>query len=206
MSERENAKLKRTRLAPHERRMQLLDAARRFIEANGLASLTMDEIAKDAGVSIPLIYKYFDTRMQLLHELLIREFNRHERDILDRVAPTRTYRDIVEVFVRVNFEQAERSSIIEILRSQPDISATLEQSTNIDLQRIDRLLVKGAMREFKISSKLAAQIVATSSGASQAAARHRILYGGNKNKMIKETVDYIFSGIETLVSQSKQQR
>ena len=31
----------------------------------------MDRLATEAGVSNPLIYKYFDTRLQLLQELLI---------------------------------------------------------------------------------------------------------------------------------------
>ena len=50
---------KRTRLAPHHRRMQLLDCARSLIVDRGLSSFTMDALAKEAQVSHPLIYKYF---------------------------------------------------------------------------------------------------------------------------------------------------
>lgn len=191
---------RRRRLSPHDRRMQILDAARIIIENNGLASITMDEVAREAGVSIPLIYKYFDTRMQLLRELLIREYNKYDRYVWDRLGSSRSYREIVEICVRVNFEQAERASIVEILRSQPDIRSAIENTEQVDLLKTDRFLVKGMMREFNLTAERAAQLVATGSGASKAAAQHRQLYGGNKNRMIKETVDFIFSGAAAAIS------
>lgn len=200
MTEKVASKPKRTRLAPHERRMQILDAARNIIEANGLASLTMDEVANAANVSLPLIYKYFDTRMQLLHELLIREYNRYDRGVWDRLGSANDYREIIEIFVRVNFEQAERANIVEILRSQPDIRAAIENTEQVDLLKTDRFLVKGMMSHFKLPVEKAAQLVATGAGASQAAARHRQRYGGNKNKMIRQTVAYIFAGAEAALA------
>ena len=64
----------RRRLAPEERRNHLLDCARQIVLDQGLSTLTMERLASEAGVSNPLIYKYFDTRLQLLQELLIREY------------------------------------------------------------------------------------------------------------------------------------
>lgn len=199
MLEDQKAKPKRKRMQPHERRMHLLDAARRIIELNGLASLTMDEVANEANVSLPLIYKYFDTRMQLLHELLIREYNRFDRDRWERLGGVKTFRQQVEIFIRVNFEEAERANTVDILRSQPDIRKAIENTEQVDLGKIDRFLVKGMMREFGLLPEKAAQFVATASGASKAAAQYRRRYGGNKNKMIKETLEFIFSGVEAVI-------
>ena len=56
----------RRRLSPENRRNQLLDCARQVILEHGLSTLTMERLATQAGVSLPLIYKYFDTRLQLL--------------------------------------------------------------------------------------------------------------------------------------------
>ena len=200
MSSATATKAKRTRLAPHERRMQLLDAAHNIIEANGLASLTIEEVAREANVSIPLIYKYFDTRIVLMQELLIREYNRFDREIWDRLGSAKTYREIVEIFVRVNFEQAERANIVDVLRSQADIRAAIENTEKVDLRKTDKFLVEGMMREFHLSAEKAAQVVATGSGASKSAAQYRKRYGGNKNKMIKETVEFIFAGIAGVMS------
>ena len=57
---------KRTRLSPEGRRNQLLDSARDLLLQEGFSGFTMDALASEAGVSNPLIYKYFDTRLELL--------------------------------------------------------------------------------------------------------------------------------------------
>jgi len=44
--------------------------------SRGFSSLTIEAVAKEADVSNPLIYKYFDTRLALLRELLGRELIR----------------------------------------------------------------------------------------------------------------------------------
>ena len=54
---------KRTRLSPEGRRNQLLDSARDLLLKEGFSGFTMDALASEAGVSNPLIYKYFDTRL-----------------------------------------------------------------------------------------------------------------------------------------------
>ena len=56
----------RRRLSPEDRRNQLLDCARQIILDHGLSTLTMERLATEAGVSNPLIYKYFDTRLHML--------------------------------------------------------------------------------------------------------------------------------------------
>ena len=61
----------RRRLSPEDRRNQILDCARQVILEHGLSTLTMERLAKQAEVSLPLIYKYFDTRLQLLQALLL---------------------------------------------------------------------------------------------------------------------------------------
>ena len=52
---------KRIRLSPEGRRNQLLDSARDLIQDQGFSGFTMEALATAAGVSNPLVYKYFDT-------------------------------------------------------------------------------------------------------------------------------------------------
>lgn len=52
-----------------------MDAASRLIEQRDSASFTLDEVAAEAGVSRPLIHRYFATRDLLLQALLEREFD-----------------------------------------------------------------------------------------------------------------------------------
>ena len=76
---------KRSRLSPEKRRTQLLDSAKTLILAKGLSSFTMESLAREAGVSHPLICKYFDTRLSLLHALLERESSHFNRELREQV-------------------------------------------------------------------------------------------------------------------------
>jgi len=51
----------RTRLAPDIRRASILDAATRLILRDGTAGLTMEDIAREAGVARGTLYLYFDS-------------------------------------------------------------------------------------------------------------------------------------------------
>ena len=76
---------KRTRLSPEDRRQQLLDSAREIVQDQGLSSLTMEALARHAGVSNPLVYKYFDARLSLLQELLAREHERFTTNVREKL-------------------------------------------------------------------------------------------------------------------------
>lgn len=47
------------RLAPEERREQLLEACRRAVLDKGFSGLTMDAVAREAGISRPVVYDQF---------------------------------------------------------------------------------------------------------------------------------------------------
>lgn len=61
-------------MAPEERRSQILDVAASLILETGHSSITLEQVAKAAEISKPLIYKYFPRRDDLIHALLDREF------------------------------------------------------------------------------------------------------------------------------------
>lgn len=59
-----------TRLAPDERRAQILAAARRLFSERGFAAVSTAEIAAEAGVARGLINHYFGTKRDLYVEVL----------------------------------------------------------------------------------------------------------------------------------------
>ncbi len=65
----------RRRLAPADRKTQLLDAAARLIVEQGFLPLNMERLAEAAGVSKALVYSYFATPHQLFNDLLDREMS-----------------------------------------------------------------------------------------------------------------------------------
>src|SRR6516164_9436615 len=59
-----------SRLPRHERRRQLLDAAREVFVSQGYHAAAMDEIAERAGVSKPVLYQHFPGKLELYLALL----------------------------------------------------------------------------------------------------------------------------------------
>src|SRR6202048_4314792 len=66
-------------------RERILAAAERCIERHGIRKTTMDDIAREVGLSRPSVYRYFADRDDLLIELIAR----HARALLDRARTPR---------------------------------------------------------------------------------------------------------------------
>ncbi len=64
------------RLPPAERREQLLDAALAVLDNRGYGGVSMEAIARAAGVTKPVVYDLFGNRGELLTALLVREEER----------------------------------------------------------------------------------------------------------------------------------
>jgi len=58
-----------SRLSWDERRDQLLDTAAAIVRSEGADALTLARVAADAGVTKPIAYKHFETRVGLLKAL-----------------------------------------------------------------------------------------------------------------------------------------
>lgn len=74
------------RMAPSERREQVLDAALRVIVEQGYEGVSIEAIARGAGVTRPVIYDHFPNLGTLLKALILRE-ERFALDELDQVIP-----------------------------------------------------------------------------------------------------------------------
>src|SRR6202020_2465981 len=70
------------RMAPAQRREQLLDAALQVVLEQGYAGVTIEAIARTAGVTRPVIYDHFSNLDALIHALI----ERKERYALSQLA------------------------------------------------------------------------------------------------------------------------
>lgn len=73
----------RTRLAPEDRRAQLLDLGVQLLATRTLDELSIDVLAEEAGISRGLLYHYFGTK-QGFHEAVVR---RAADDLVAQTAP-----------------------------------------------------------------------------------------------------------------------
>ncbi|MAD93745.1 MAG: TetR/AcrR family transcriptional regulator [Pseudomonadales bacterium] len=186
----------RRRLAPEERRNHLLDCARQIVLDQGLSTLTMERLASEAGVSNPLIYKYFDTRLQLLQELLIREYKAFQQSFTESEPRVGSYRDVLRGYVDINFRQFAGGDVLGILLGQADVSQVLKDR---ERARHAPFLINELAHEFNIAKSLAEKILVLSSGASLAAAEHYSRVGGDREAQIDQTVAFIFGGIQQIL-------
>src|SRR5437660_11194204 len=74
------------RMAPERRREQVLDAALRVILELGYSGVSIEAIARAAGVTRPVIYDHFANLGQLLQALIERE-ERYALTQLEQVLP-----------------------------------------------------------------------------------------------------------------------
>jgi AcrR family transcriptional regulator len=74
------------RMPPAERREQLIDAALAVILEQGYSGVSIEAIAREAGVTRPVVYDHFPNLGRLLHALVERE-ERISLEQLEQVVP-----------------------------------------------------------------------------------------------------------------------
>ncbi len=179
--------------------MQLLDSAATFIQEHGLSGFTMEALANEAGVSNPLIYKYFDTRLDLLQELLSREYARYTREMREKLDNANNFEEIVTIFVTANYEEGRKGSILHILRNQPDIKVAIEKEESKQRVQTGKFLNEKLSESYPVTQLQAEQILVMGSGASQAAGARFGSSRKNKEALIADTVRFILAGFDHLI-------
>lgn len=106
-----------TASGPEQRRQQILNAAVACFARKGFHQTTMADIAREAGVSDGLAYRYFSGKEEII-ETVVREWNASAADRLLHSADedVEDFSALVDLLV---------SSSIHRLEQQPDIAATL---------------------------------------------------------------------------------
>jgi AcrR family transcriptional regulator len=126
-----------TRPANLERRELLLAVARRVFAERGFAATTMDDVARAAGFTKPILYQYFESKNDLYHEIVAQTAARLLEQLSQAVRTTKNPRARIEIAFRVYFE---------MVVSDPDAFRILfihahEGETAAELRNLERGLV-----------------------------------------------------------------
>ncbi len=191
---------KRTRLTPEARADNLLDAAAALICRNGLATFTMEGLAAEASVSVPLVYNYFSSRVLLLQALLKREYSRFGKRTGVAAVNAQTFRDIVRVSVRSNFEHNAPGTVLPMLITQPEIACVIQDEFKQNSKIAANFLIERTAKHYQLDTDSARLIVQLSRGAAWAAAEWSGKQTKDQDEMIEMTVDYVIAGIEQLTT------
>jgi AcrR family transcriptional regulator len=155
------------RLPPGQRREQLIDAALSVIVRHGYSGVSIEAVARAAGVTRPVIYDHFPNLGRLLRALIERE-EKFALDQLDRVVPEDADgREPVEVVAggvrrfldAVASRPATWRIILLPLEGTPAIVREhVEHNRALILERIERL-VRRATLPAELDPELAARAI-----------------------------------------------
>ncbi len=111
----------RRRLTAARRRRQLIDVALATFATKGFASTTMDDIARAAGVTKPLLYQHFDSKRALYLELIDDVASRLKEALAEAAtSSTGSPRSVVEASFEAYFRFAiENQSAVHMLFDAP---------------------------------------------------------------------------------------
>jgi AcrR family transcriptional regulator len=155
----------------------------------------METLAKAAGVSNPLVYKYFDSRQEIFKELLLRELEDFRLKIRAKVANTHSFEELVRVFVEVNFEQSESGNVRDVLLSQADLREAVAKTIQRNHKEIGRTLIESVIEENRtMTLEQAEHLLYMGSAASIAAAEKVNRSGRSRQRLIDNTVSFILGG------------
>lgn len=135
------------RMSPEARRQAIVNAAVDLILHSGHTACSLEQVAEHAGISRPLIYKYFSRREVLLEAILEQEFEalrgRGLDSFGDKVPIERVIRSTVEQALRYYHE---RGPILRLLSSDPAVAQltrignrrSRSSTTNFFIDRLQR--------------------------------------------------------------------
>ncbi|MEM7017035.1 MAG: helix-turn-helix domain-containing protein [Pseudomonadota bacterium] len=146
----------RKRLTPEERTHEILDAAMRIVIRDGVGKMTMEIVAKEAGVSKGLIYAYFPNLTALLQQVYVRENQQLHRQHLSSLKHPHTFESMVKITASINrASQDDRRLLIKRLASEPSIAAAMAEEDQRNRFNIVKFLSHEIIDNFDIPVPIA---------------------------------------------------
>jgi len=189
--------MKRTRLSPEARREQLLDAAKACILAAGLQQFSLKKLAVEAGVSEPLLFHYFSSRVDLLQQLLKRDFHQTIDALNAELDGAKDLNDILRIYATHNYDRQVEESIIDILLSDSEIASIVEEHRIRNAEERGMILINNISKALGIGRKKAAMIARMGSAASIAASQYAKITNMSREETIQTVIEFITQGFES---------
>ncbi len=185
----------RTRLAPDDRRSQLLDVAGRLVTEAGLDAFTMERLAQAADVSTSLLYNYFSSRAELLSALLHREYERRS-EVLDAFVDTaETFEDLVRILVGLRFLRESEGRLVDTLLTDPDLAATVAETREHRLDLETEMLTRRFDREADFDAEQIQALVTAGDAVAAALAARAHNTDGDSGQLVDFAVAFILGGL-----------
>jgi AcrR family transcriptional regulator len=189
--------IKRLRLSPAVRREQLLDTAKEIIVVDGLQQLSMKVLASQARVSEQLPFRYFSSRVDLLQQLLVRDYGRFGDAVVQAVGTAASLSEIIRMYVNMNFEHHSMGNIIAVLSDQPEVVVAIVSQKEAHQRFRRRFLVNAVAKDYGLTREDAEMVTTMASSASIAAASYAHERGVDREQAVARVLQFIFAGFES---------
>ena len=159
----------------------MLDAALRLVAERGVTATTMEAIAEEAGVTKPVVYACYPSKLELMGALLGREERRLARHMRGSL-PAPSELDDVEATLATGFRaflsavsaqpDSYRVIFMSELGAEPSVQRSVERARRVQTERI-AALVGAAMRARSVGQAEGKALVVASvvMGASEGAVK-----------------------------------
>ena len=156
MNEKQGSRPRAKRMSPEQRRNQILDTATKVMLACGHSNCSLEEIAAEAGVSTPLIYKYFSRREELVSALLSRELGA----LKDHALTSRQHEKSVGSVARQTIDRAlryydRRGPILAILARDSAVLDDARTSNNNTRSNTTEYFIERCVKDYELPLDIA---------------------------------------------------
>ncbi len=114
----------------------ILEAAARAIAARGVRGLRIEDVAREAGVSPPLLYYHFESRSGLVRAALERASERAPSARLARLEPGHTGYAAVEAALLAELDESPEIRDNAVVWGEVSASAVFEPELRDDVRRV----------------------------------------------------------------------
>jgi AcrR family transcriptional regulator len=194
----------RRRLAPEERRRELLDSAFEIVLHRGLESLTMEGLAAQAGVNKALPYHYFETREGVLIALTNREYTRI-LDAFESAAHAATGLDAkLQTLIESWIDLAPQWRVIRGLETIRPRSADLDAILRGYETRIAQVIAGVFAAELGMRADKALMVASAVIGSAQGIVWAREITGWSRKRTVAAWLTMSVVGTEALSSRKAE--
>jgi AcrR family transcriptional regulator len=160
-------KSKERYLIYEKRHQEILDAAIRLFNAKGYRAATTVELAREAGISEPTMYKHFENKKELflacfhsIYDQLLKEYREiYKRYRDDEVSYIRCVTKVYVDFVRQNPHKSMFLVHLLSYRDNPEFENVFKEFMERNIEGVKRIL-ESAKRKGKLKSNVDVQVLA----------------------------------------------
>lgn len=194
----------RRRLDPNVRRDLILDEAARIVAEEGVSSVSMERLGRDAGISKALVYNYFPSRTALLSELLIREYRHFQSEARQAKVGVDGLEAVVRVTTRAYLRHvAERGVLIQRLMNEPSVAAAMRSMDAEGRQLTVAFFAGEIAARFDVDKALAAMVADLLMGLTGAAGDYLSRTGADIQQVEDIVMDMIMAALERVAEKRR---